>query len=178
MQKKSRNKNMLPIAGVGLLIVFITFMVFFPMDKPSPPQQLANVQPEVDEFEFKKQGEVIFISADQKHITKIDVEIAEDADKRALGLMYREKLEDQQGMLFIFRFDQMISFWMKNTKISLDMLFIDSRNTIVTIHENTVPYSEEGHESTEPAKYVVEVKAGFVKRHRIKTGDRIQIDRL
>ncbi len=121
---------------------------------------------------FKKEGELVFFN-EEKEIRKIDVEIADTDYDRQLGLMYREKMSEEEGMLFIFPYEIIQSFWMRNTKISLDMIFVNSQKEIVTIHKNTVPYSEQSYASDRPAKYVVEVVAGFTDKFGIKVGDKI-----
>jgi uncharacterized membrane protein (UPF0127 family) len=92
--------------------------------------------------------------------------------------MYRDKLAENQGMLFIFEDDAPRAFWMKNTVLSLDMIFVNSRNEIVTIHKNTTPYSEQSYESTKPAKYVIEVNAGYTDGHKVSVGDHIAWSRF
>jgi hypothetical protein len=76
-------------------------------------------------------------------------------------------------MLFINSEEEMQSFWMKNTYIPLDMIFVNANKEIVTIHVNTTPLKEWNYTSTKPALYVVEVNAGFTNRHGIGTGDKI-----
>ncbi|OGU89839.1 MAG: hypothetical protein A3K31_13355 [Ignavibacteria bacterium RIFOXYA12_FULL_35_25] len=82
-------------------------------------------------------------------------------------------MEEKQGMLFIFPDDAMQSFWMRNTLISLDMIFINSNKTIVTIHKNTKVLSDQSYPSTAPAQYVLEVNAGFTAKHDIQVGDHV-----
>ena len=88
--------------------------------------------------------------------------------------MYRSKMDEDNGMLFIFEKDEMQSFWMKNTIIPLDILFIDSKGVIYTIHSNTVPYSEKPIPSKGKSQFVVEVNGGYCSRHGIKEGDLIE----
>ena len=74
-------------------------------------------------------------------------------------------------MFFIFPRQEVRSFWMRNTILPLDMIFVDTAGIIVTIRDNTTPYSEGAYYSRQPAKYVVEVNAGFTSRYNIKEGD-------
>lgn len=178
MTKKKHRKTRTYIT-IGTALLMIIVMAFLLTQKHEPISPSTSFSQSMrEEFAFKKEGEITFISSEERFLIKIDVEIADNADQRALGLMYREKLEENQGMLFIFRFDEMLSFWMKNTKLPLDMIFVNSKNTIVTIHTNTVPHSEDAYESTEPGKYVIEVNAGFVDHHGIKVGDKIRLNRF
>jgi uncharacterized protein len=122
---------------------------------------------------FRKDAEIIFMSPDGAVRARIDVEIAESAQDRMQGLMFRERLEADQGMLFVFPAAAPLSFWMKGTPLPLDILFVDSERAIVAIRENTQPYSEEPVRSGVPARYVVEVNAGFADRHGLSPGDRV-----
>ena len=122
---------------------------------------------------FSKQGEVYFQDKNKNLIKQIDVEIAETDEKRHLGLMYRMKLEENQGMLFIFQDEEEQGFYMKNTMISLDIIFVNSKKQIIKIHKNTTPYSSKTLPSVKPALYVVEVIAGFTDKYGIKEGDQI-----
>jgi uncharacterized membrane protein (UPF0127 family) len=80
-------------------------------------------------------------------------------------------------MLFLFDRPDTLSFWMKNTRIPLDMIFADTAGRIVTIHSNTLPFSEQTYASTEPASTVLEVAAGVAEEAGIRTGDRITWER-
>lgn len=117
------------------------------------------------ELEFLKKNEIVY---------KIDIEIADDFDERAVGMMYRKEMKEDKGMLFIFSKPENQGFWMKNTYIPLDLMYIDSNFKIVTIHENTVPLSLKSLSSGVKVKYVLEVNAGFCKRHNIKEGSLIK----
>lgn len=107
-------------------------------------------------------------------ILTIDVEVADDEAERTQGLMYRDSLPEQSGMLFLFPVEEPMAFWMKNTRFSLDILYVDSEYRIINIVENTTPYSLEQLPSEAPAQYVVEVVGGFCRQHGIKPGDLIR----
>ena len=102
------------------------------------------------------------------------VELADTQDKRALGLMFRDSLPDDHGMLFIFPGETRRSFWMKNTRIPLDIFYFDSNLSLVSVSENTPPcritrcpsYPSDG-----PAKYVLELNAGKAVELGVKSGD-------
>jgi uncharacterized protein len=124
-------------------------------------------------IKFIKQGEVFFQDKNKNLIKQIDIEIAETNERRHIGLMFREKMEENQGMLFIFQENEEQGFYMKNTLITLDIIFIDSKKQIIKIYKNTTPLSEESLPSGKPALYVVEVIGGFTNKFNIKEGDYI-----
>ena len=105
----------------------------------------------------------------------ITVEIADTEEKRALGLMYRRNLPEFHGMLFIFPQEKELSFWMKNTPLPLDIIFINASRTIVSIARTTKPYSETPIPSEQAAQFVLEVNGGFCRRHGVMIGDRIEL---
>jgi len=127
---------------------------------------------------FRKDAELVFVSAKGVTLARIDVEIAERATDRMRGLMFREQMDESQGMLFVFPVEEPLSFWMKDTPLPLDIIFLGADRTIVTIRENTVPFSETSVPSDRPAQYVVEVNAGFAARHRLAPGDRVFWQRI
>jgi uncharacterized membrane protein (UPF0127 family) len=102
-----------------------------------------------------------------------DVEIAVTPVQRSRGLMFRKELPKGQGMLFDFDGEGPISMWMKNTYVSLDMIFIRADGRIARIAENTEPLSEATIMSGGPVKAVLEVVAGTAKRLGIAPGDRV-----
>lgn len=106
------------------------------------------------------------------------VELARTPEERARGLMFRQELAQNRGMLFVYEQDEILSFWMKNTAISLDILFIDPFGKITFIAQNTTPFSLEAIVPTEPCRYALEVNAGFVGRHHIKAGARVFLDEI
>ncbi|MBI4021430.1 MAG: DUF192 domain-containing protein [Candidatus Aenigmarchaeota archaeon] len=107
---------------------------------------------------------------------QVPVEVADSPEERQVGLMFRSGLEG--GMLFIFERDQPLSFWMKNTRIPLDIIFINSSLQVVSIQE-AVPCDADPcppYPSAAPARYVVEVNAGFAGAQGVQAGDHIRIE--
>ena len=101
------------------------------------------------------------------------VELATNAAERAVGLMYRKELPEGHGMLFDFHDDQPVQFWMHNTYISLDMIFIASDGRVVLVAENAKPMSDELIPSGRPVRAVLEVIAGTARKFGIAPGDRV-----
>jgi len=113
--------------------------------------------------------------------TSFYVELADDDNLRALGLMYRKKMSDEDGMLFIFPDAQLRAFWMKNTLLPLDILYFDANKKIVSISENTPPCKNTSsrcpnYPSKKPTKYVLEINAGLSKKYGFKPGDEMIIN--
>ena len=104
----------------------------------------------------------------------MDIEVADNDGERMRGLMDRQNLPDNAGMFFVFPNDEPRSFWMKNTLLSLDIIYINSRKEIVSIQKYTQPRSTYSIPSEKPAMYVLEVNAGFTDKYGINAGDRIE----
>lgn len=109
---------------------------------------------------------------------RVTVELARTRREITRGLMFREKLNDDQGMLFVFNEEQPLGFWMKNTLIALDIIFI-SRNLEIVSTRTRVPPCERDpcpvYRSEKPAQFVVEVNAGFVEKYGISQGNQVEI---
>ena len=165
---KSKNKFKLNASKVVTIFVLIAVAVFFIVNN-----FITNNEPDVKYYIFKKEGELTFTDSLGNAKIKIDLEIADNEYERQLGLMNRKSMEENQGMLFIFQHERMQSFWMRNTLIPLDMMFVNKENKIITIHKNTKTLSAQSYPSTGPAIYVVEVIGGFTDKYKIVVGDKI-----
>ncbi|MDH3999725.1 MAG: DUF192 domain-containing protein [Xanthomonadales bacterium] len=109
---------------------------------------------------------------------RFSVELAQTQQKQALGLMFRESMPQDHGMLFLFPVEAMRSFWMKNTKIPLDIFYFDADLKLVSVSENTPPCRSQrcpGYPSTGPAKYVLELNAGKAAELGVQPGDQLQL---
>ncbi len=123
---------------------------------------------------FAQQLEPLIIKTVQGDIHKFQVEVANNDETRQKGLMFRESMPFNHGMLFDFQRSIPVAMWMKNTYISLDMLFIRADGTIARIAENTKPLSTEVIPSGEPVLSVLELVGGVTKKLGIKPGDRVE----
>jgi len=101
------------------------------------------------------------------------VEVADTAEAQTRGLMYRKQLDPDHGMIFLFDTEKPHSFWMKNTQIPLDMIFISRTGTIVGIHANAEPLSLAPIDVGKPSRAVLEVAGGWAAAHGIAVGDRV-----
>jgi uncharacterized membrane protein (UPF0127 family) len=101
------------------------------------------------------------------------LEVAAKLSDRNKGLMYRDSMPADQGMIFIFTADEDRSFWMRNTRIPLDILYLNSAGKIVSIHRME-PHVEKGTKSKAPAKYAIELNAGEAKAAGVAEGDELR----
>jgi hypothetical protein len=106
---------------------------------------------------------------------EVAVELAKTDRDRERGLMYRRELGDGRGMLFAFEEERVLTFWMHNTCIPLDMIFIARDGTIVGIEESTPTMSDETFSPGCPASYVLEVDAGWSRSHGIRAGTKVAL---
>jgi uncharacterized membrane protein (UPF0127 family) len=155
------------LPGLALLVIVLGFFFFrkdnsISGDPVSTNSVTSGSNPAL-------QGTLTFLSVENGKT--IDIEVARSDYEHAKGLMDRTTLPHNQGMLFVFDDMQPRSFWMRNTRISLDIIYVDDQKRVVSIQKNTIPMSEESLPSTGPAQYVVEVNAGFTDLYDIKPGD-------
>jgi uncharacterized membrane protein (UPF0127 family) len=124
---------------------------------------------------FKKEGTLQLKKAKSDSIVQtLDIEIADNEYETQTGLMYRTQLNQNQGMLFIFPDMQMRSFYMKNTKIPLDIIYINDQMEIVSFQKNAKPFDETSLPSDAPAKYVLEINAGLSDTWQLEENDKIE----
>ncbi len=119
---------------------------------------------------------VVDLMIDNGEAMHINVEIADSPDEWRYGLMNRASLPQDAGMLFVFEDDEPRYFWMDNTLIPLDMIFIASDLTIINIHENATPLSRDIIASSGPCRYVLEVNGGLCAANGIDVGDHVDMD--
>lgn len=103
-------------------------------------------------------------------VSSIEIALADDDKTRELGLMDVRSMKQDGGMLFIFDTQERQNFWMANTPLPLDLIFADESLQIVHVHHNAVPFSRGGIDSIYPAKYVIEVNAGYAVRYDLRAG--------
>jgi uncharacterized membrane protein (UPF0127 family) len=101
---------------------------------------------------------------------RFSVEVADDMAERAQGLMHRDKMAASAGMLFVYERPQPVSFWMRNTLIPLDMIFMDGTGTVTRVHENAVPLDETGIPGGDGVQFVLEINGGLARRMGIAEG--------
>jgi uncharacterized protein len=131
----------------------------------------AGVQAQDADVKFERSSLVIVTAGRE---LKFEIELARNDSQRSHGLMFREKLGPYEGMLFDFMQEQPVSFWMKNTLIPLDMLFIGADGIIRNIHANAVPRSTDAIPGEYPVRAVLEINGGSARLLGIKVGDKVK----
>ena len=105
---------------------------------------------------------------------KIRAEVARTEEEKSRGLMFRDKLGPDEGMLFIYEREEFLSFWMKNTPLPLSIAFIDPRGKIVDI-QDMEPFTLRTHTSARPALYALEMNKGWFKKNGIRVGNVVKM---
>jgi uncharacterized protein len=177
MKQKLSMYNIIIVIILALILIIGSLIIFI---NPAPKRVhksavTMNEQPATPEKPvFRKDGELRFLeSKTNRTIATLDIEIADNDAEREQGLMYRDTMAENNGMLFLMEVEEPQTFWMKNTIISLDIIYADAEKRIVSISKNCKPYSLEQIPSVKPALYVVEVNAGYTAQHGVRIGDMI-----
>ncbi|MCK7592038.1 DUF192 domain-containing protein [Subsaxibacter sp. CAU 1640] len=159
--------KLITIVGLGILSFSVS----------SCKEEKKTVKPVV--INFKKEGELTIKKAANDSIIKtIDIEIADDDYQTQTGMMYRDSMEDNQGMLFVFQDARFHSFYMKNTRIPLDIIYIGADKKIVSFQKNAKAFDETSLPSEAPAQYVLEINAGLADKWNLAVGDSIDYSSL
>lgn len=161
------------------LLIFIVFLItlatFFLARKFYFTPQQNSLYSATTNLKFMKEGELTFLDAQsEEKMISIDIEVAQSTYEIERGLMHRRSLPANGGMLFIFDREDYRTFWMKNTYLSLDILYLNKDKEIIRISKDTTPLSERSIPSGGKAMYVLEVLAGFTDAYQIHTGDHIE----
>jgi uncharacterized membrane protein (UPF0127 family) len=165
-----KSRKMAPVAVLALLAALLA--TAFVTIVPAGGLRAENARAEAA---LDLRRETLFvISASGRH--RFEVEIAETPQARSRGLMYREALAADAGMLFDFQEEREVAFWMRNTLIPLDMIFIEASGRVAHIARETVPLSEELVPSRAVVRFVLEVPGGTAAQLGIVPGDVVQSD--
>ncbi|MGO6747940.1 DUF192 domain-containing protein [Rhizobium ruizarguesonis] len=145
----------------ALLVLF--FMRALPVLSPFAAAQLA----------VEISSEPLTIKTAEGSTQTFTVELAINEEQREYGLMFREAMPADRGMLFVFEKAHNVMMWMENTPLPLDMLFLDARGTVTHIQEDAVPYSKAIINSGGQVKYVIELKGGVARKLGLGVGDTV-----
>jgi hypothetical protein len=129
------------------------------------------------ESKFPK-GKIVQITNSEGYTYEVEVEVADTPELQMKGLMYREEMDEDAGMWFPYSSERDVTFWMKNTFIPLDMLFIGSNFEIVDVIYNVPACTEDPCEMYSPiakSQYVLEVNGGFSEKNNIRIGDKVSL---
>jgi len=162
-QKTSSCRRKLSLIFFALAIALISFGC-------SNDSGLPVIQTDIP---FRPDGLLDFVTGDGTVVTRIAIEVADTDSAQARGLMNRRSLPARGGMLFIDQEPSERSFWMKNTPMPLDIIFVRSDSTIANIVKQTTPYSSDYIKSIGAAQFVVEVRAGFTDLYNVSDSLRI-----
>ena len=150
----------------GIAIVLIASIISCKKEKQ------ITVKPA--EVTFQKEGELTLRKGtNDSLLAKLDIEIAKSEYDIQTGLMYRNSMKENQGMLFVFPEISERSFYMKNTRIPLDLIFLDHNKTIVSFQENAQPLDESSLPSNAMAQFVLEINAGLAEKWLLEVGDKM-----
>ena len=119
------------------------------------------------------QSNAVYLKGDWGQ-ARFSIEIADDGPERALGLMHRTQMATSAGMLFIYERPQKLSFWMRNTLIELDMLFIDAKGVVQHIHHRAQPLDETPISGGENLTHVLEINGGLAEQLGIGVGSEVR----
>ncbi|MCB0718330.1 MAG: DUF192 domain-containing protein [Bacteroidetes bacterium] len=155
----------------------LSLLVFAAVLSSACGKKAPSDDPVVTDVPFRTDGSLTFqrigANGELEAIQTISIEIADTDTLRMRGLMDRQHIPFDRGMLFIFPFAETQSFWMANTQSSLDIMFVSSDSVINDIHKYTKPLSSAQVTGSDPAQFVVEVAAGFADNEGVNVGDRI-----
>ncbi len=151
-----------------LLLSLMMFLAACQDDAPPPP----DAEPPEELIPFRIDGALEFLREGEL-LLRIDLEIAATDSAKMRGMMQRTSFPDRSGMLFLFDREEPQQFWMGNTPLALDLIFIDADSQIVDFAKYAQPFSAESIPSAVPAQYVLEVPAGFSDTHGLIETDRV-----
>ena len=139
-------------------------------DNPQPAETVVVTE----EIQFRIDGTLDIIRMGGETLLTLDIEIADTDSLRERGMMQRTSFPSDTGMLFLFDQETVQQFWMGNTPLSLDLVFIAADSQIVDVAKYATPYSDDPIISRVPAQFVLEVPAGFVDSRGLVEGDRVR----
>ena len=160
-----------------VLVALAAIALILPRFFSNESNRVQEIEITPQDIDFTRDGEVSIFKNDSL-IQTIEVEFAKNDEERALGLMYRSSMDEHQGMWFIFPEEAPRSFYMRNTEIPLDIIYLDKDKKVVSIAKNARPYDETSLPSEKPAMYVLEINGGLADKWGIEKGDRVEISKL
>ena len=160
------------------IISLAALSVFLSFNLTSCNEEKKEEAIKTDPITFKKEGELYLIKATGDTLRKIDVELAETDYEHQTGLMYRESMEDNQGMLFLYDSERERSFYMKNTYVPLDIIYYAADSSLVSIQKNATPRDETSLPSEGPAQFILEINGGLSQEWGLEKDDRFSFQKI
>lgn len=157
-----------------VLVALAAIALILPRFFSNESNKIQEIEITPQDIDFTRDGELSIFKNDSL-IQTIEVEFAKNDEERALGLMYRSSMDEHQGMWFIFPEEAPRSFYMRNTEIPLDIIYLDKDKKVVSIAKNARPYDETSLPSEKPAMYVLEINGGLSDKWGIEKGDRMEV---
>jgi uncharacterized protein len=141
-------------------------------DQPRKPA----VEAHAGQGEAAAQGARVVLLPEGRDPISVPVEVARTAPERSRGLMFRVSLPENEGMLFLFERPDQLTFWMRNTLIPLDMIFIEDAMKVLGVVENAEPRTDTGRSVPGLSQYVLEMNGGWAQRHGIEAGTKVRFE--
>ena len=160
-----------------VLVALAAIALILPRFFSNESNRVQEIEITPQDIDFTRDGELSIFKNDSL-IQTIEVEFAKNDEERALGLMYRSSMDEHQGMWFIFPEEAPRSFYMRNTEIPLDIIYLDKDKKVVSIAKNARPYDETSLPSEKPAMYVLEINGGLSDKLGLTKGDRMTFESL
>lgn len=165
------NRTKWIVGGFVAATLAVTAISLFTNLRTGPfSQMMAQAQQKADQATGLERLEIV--SGDKSHV--FQVEVMKTPEGRSKGLMFRQHMADDRGMLFDFEREEPVAMWMRNTYIPLDMVFIRANGTIHRIHERAQPLDETTIPAGAPVRYVLEINGGLAAKLGLKAGDRVR----
>ncbi len=137
-------------------------------------EDAKNKEIHTAEISFTKEADLYILNSEKDTLKHLEIELAEDAYEQQTGLMHRPSMKENRGMLFVYPDERpRPNFYMKNTAIDLDLIYINANHKIVDFNKNAQAFKENSLPSEAPAKYVLEVNADSAEKWKLSLGDSI-----
>ncbi|MGB0979910.1 MAG: DUF192 domain-containing protein [Croceimicrobium sp.] len=173
--KKNKNK----VVAIALLLAFGAWITITVLPGRKVESGTKRPHPARVEPSFTKEAQLSILNSNAMDtLISLDIELAESVAEIQYGMMYRKSMDPKTGMLFIMGQERPQSFYMKNTYVSLDIIYINSQNEIVSIQRNAEPLNERSLPSEGPASLVLEVKGGLSDQLGLAKGNKVIWERI
>ncbi len=168
----NKGRKLLAVITLLAFVAWLLFTVLSP-GSTSKPKKVKGQKEYVPPF--RHDGNGVLISETGDTLAALELEFAKTIEAKEYGMMYRRNMKTNRGMLFFMGEMRFQSFWMKNTYVPLDIIYIDDQFSIVSIQKNARPLNETSLPSEGPASYVLEINAGLSDKWGLKPGTKLSL---